>query len=61
MMNINGDVSSVRRYEDLGDAAAGHPAHAGKRSPPLLLCLFYLRHCGSPAVGGTAAQPLLPG
>lgn len=49
------------RYEDPGDTAPGHVAHAGKCSPPLLLCLFHFRHCGCPAVGGTTAQPLLPG
>lgn len=62
---ISRDASAANvplcRYEDPGDAAPGHATDAGERSPPLLLCLFHLRHCGGPAVGRTAAQPLLPG
>ena len=42
------------RYEDPGDVAAGHPAHAGQRPPPLLLCLLHLRHHGGADVGGAA-------
>ena len=39
------------RHADPGDAAAGHPAHAGQCPPPLLLCLLHLWHSGGPAVG----------
>ena len=47
------------RYEDPGDVAAGHSAHAGQRPPPLLLRLLHLRDSRSPAVGGTAQTEML--
>lgn len=49
------------RHAYLGHAAAGHPAHAGKRAPAVLLRLLHLRHRGRAALGWPAAQPLLPG
>ena len=47
------------RYEDPGDVAAGHSAHAGQRPPPLLLRLLHLRHYRGPAVGGAPQAEML--
>lgn len=47
------------RYEDPGDAAAGHAAHAWECPPPLLLRLLHLWYCWRTAVGGDAASALL--
>lgn len=50
---------NIARHEDPGDAAAGHTAHAGKCSSPLLLRLLHLRDNRGAAVGGTAQTALL--
>ena len=50
---------NISRHEDPGDAAAGHTAHAGKCSSPLLLRLLHLRDHRSSAVGGAAQTALL--
>ena len=42
------------RHAHIGDAAAGHAAHARQRPPPLLLCLLHLRDHGCSDVGGAA-------
>lgn len=51
----------VCRYAYPGKPAAGHSAHAGKRSPALFLCLFYFWHHRSAVVGWTVEKSLLPG
>lgn len=51
----------ARRHADPGHAAAGHTAHAWQRALALLLRLLHFRHCGRPALGWPAPQPVLPG
>ena len=45
--------------QDPGDAAAGHPAHAGQCAAALLLRLLHLWDCGGAAVGRTAQTKML--
>ena len=52
-------TQGVPRHEDPGDAAPGHPTHAGKCPPPLLLCLLHLRNHGGPDVGWAAQAEML--
>lgn len=51
---------SVDRYEDTGDAAAGHSSHAGQRSSAMFLRLLHIRYCRCSTVGGYPAPALLP-
>ena len=45
--------------QDPGDAAAGHPAHAGQCAAALLLRLLHLWDCGGAAVGRTPQTRML--
>ncbi|KAI5275625.1 X-Linked Retinitis Pigmentosa Gtpase Regulator-Interacting Protein 1, partial [Manis pentadactyla] len=48
------------QYADPGELAPRHTAHAGECPPALFLCLFHLWHHRRAALGGPAAQSLLP-
>jgi len=48
------------RYEDTGDAAAGHAADVRQRPTAVLLRLLHLRYYRRTAVGRSTSKPLLP-
>lgn len=48
------------RYEDTGDAVAGHAAYAGQRAAVVFLCVLHLRHHRSTAVGRHTTPEVFP-